>query len=90
MSDTILGSCYAAARKQLGDARVAQQNAVIWGMQVYKAGRTGEKARFMRKHWHRQRRSRLEEALRIRTRIRELRAQLRELEQGNTEPPRAA
>lgn len=87
---TLLGSCYAAARKQLADARVAQQNAVIWGMQVYWAGKAGRKARMMRRYWHRRRDSHVREALRIRTKIHALRAELARLAARDTEPPRAA
>lgn len=87
---TLLDSCFAAARRHLAAAKVAQKNALIWGLDVYKGGCRGERARMMRRHWHRQRAASLEEALRVRRKIHELRAQLRRLELDDTIPPRSA
>lgn len=88
--NALLGSCYAAARKHLAEARKAQLEALFFGLGVYRGGRLGRDARFFRDRHDQHRREHLERALTIRARIRELRAELRQLENQNTEPPRAA
>lgn len=71
--------CFAAARRHLADARVAQRNAVYFGMRRYHAGRAGRDARLLAKHWDQKRAMWLREALRVRTNIHALRAEVRRL-----------
>lgn len=70
-------AAFAAARKHLQDARTAQQNAVLFGMKRYKAGKLGRDARFMAHTWHQKRKLHLADALRVRKAIHHLRAELR-------------
>lgn len=86
----LVASCYAAARRSLERARVAQQNALIFAVDVYRGGALGRRGRRLQKEWHQRRAVHLAEVLRIRRQIRELRAELRRLELDDTLPPRSA
>lgn len=44
-------STFAAARRALHSARVAQLNVLIWNQRIFMAGEKGANARFMVKHW---------------------------------------
>lgn len=66
-------AAYAAARLQLRLARQAQQNAVLFGMSMYRGGRLGANSRFQRGRADALRSAYLAEALRIRANIRKLR-----------------
>lgn len=91
MSDNpFVEAAYAAARRQLREARRAQQDAVLFGMAVYKGGRLGKDARYLRERKDAQRTMHLREALRIRATIKKLRAEIRALERQATKPPHAA
>ena len=100
---TLLASCYAAARKHLAKARTAQSEALYGGLGVYRGGRVGKDARSLRDRKDREHADHLAEALRIRAKIRELRAELLAIESDiitahegihtdntDTDPPRAA
>lgn len=82
--NALVEAAYASARRQLKDARIAQQNAVWWGMMIYKPGKRGADARRMRKHWDEKRGAWLDRALAIRRNIRQLRVEIARLELAAT------
>lgn len=86
----LVAASFAAARRHLAAARDAQRLAILAGLDIYRAGRRGAVARMMRTNHDRQRAAHLEEALRVRAKIKPLRAELVRLERATTEPPRLA
>lgn len=90
MSYALVEAAFASARRHLKDARVAEQNALIFALAVYKGGEPARRARFLRAYWDKKRRLHLEEALRVRRNIHLIRAEIRKLEAAGTTPPRTA
>lgn len=70
-------AAFAQARKCLRDARVAQENALIFALQVYEGGAVGRTARRLHPHWHRKRGLWLREALEARANAKEIRRRFR-------------
>lgn len=66
-------STFAAARRHLQAARVAQENALIWGRGIYQAGYLGRTARRMTKMWSDKRAMWIGEAMAERQRAKLLR-----------------
>ncbi len=89
MSSTLLTACFAAARKALAKARVAQREAILASIDQYRGGARGRKARLAFRRYDRQRSACLTEALRIRSRIHTLRLELHALETAPTDAPPA-
>jgi hypothetical protein len=80
----------AAARANLHRASVAQENALIFALEVYRPGARGIDARKQRDFWDRKRAAFLREALRERANWKALRRLARESERiglADTKPP---
>lgn len=90
LESCLLESCYAAARKHLTKARAAQEEALYAGLGIYRGGRVGKDARWLRDRKDRERADHLAKALRIRWQIRQLRIEILAITSHDTEPPRVA
>lgn len=93
MTHPLLDSSFAAARKHLVEAREAQGHAIRAAIHFYRGGRLGRVAHYDFRRWDERRTAHLQEALRIRKRIHQLRAELRRfaaLALEDTIPPHTA
>jgi len=88
MGHPFLVAIYAAARRHLEKAREAEEMALEFAIQQYRAGHVGRTARRLYAHWDAKRTLSLRLALECRAKASRLRAELRELERcHDTEPP---